>query len=501
MITKEFNKEYNKFDKFIKQINNNEIDNNYNIIINDWEIKDFEYNINIKGNITFNNCNITNLKGNFDLKKLYLNDTKISNIDLNTTLYNLNFEYTIDFYVGYSSYEWRRKEEDLCFNNKILNIKGNFPNIKKLNCYMNYENKPRPKNVSLISKIINLKIINNHNLHVNLKNINLINYSNMNIILKKIILNYYNNYEINNKYNNIYNNSYDNLKIIEINNKFFHHCKIFGYYKNLKKIIINSEINNFHLKEINKNIIIEVNENINYLYLCDMDISNKNIININKIKNIYFDNCNIIGNFENINIFCKNCKNIIGIFNNININYDFNKNIKINLFGKFNNLTFTDIYTKFNYINMNYSLIKTLNYNNCNKLFNCIYNFYKLNLNNCNIKKLPNNLYNLKELKLTNCNKIKNIPDNLINLKELEIDNCNKINKLPNNLINLEKLTIYNCENIKEIPNYIVNLQLLKLNNYKNLKISNNLLNTIINNLINKYKDKIDLIHILEKNL
>ena len=441
--------EKNKFNKFIKKINNNEIDNNYNIIINNWDIEDFEdfeYNINIKGNITFNNCKFTNIKGNFDLQEIYLNNTEIKNIDLYTTINKLNYNYT--------------NNNNVYFLRSFLNIKGNFINLKYINCYINYYVKDNKKQQN---KIINLDINDNNIINIcKSNNIDFINKNNKtNIKINKIILDNY--------INNILNyNFIDILYLYDDNNI-----------------------------EISKDIIIEVNKKIDKLIIHYENIFTEKNIKINdNINNIDFYDCNyIIGNFKNINIHCFNCKNIIGNFDNIWIENHFDNNEEINninIIGNINKLNLSK-YDKTFTINYNFSYFKKLELNDYNIIPYNLINLEELEINNCNnIKELPDNLINLKNLKINHCykinhqinhqinhhNNIKKIPNTYINLQQLELNYCDNIKELPNNLINLEKLEINNCDNIKELPNNLINLKILKLNNCNNIKeLPNNLNN------------------------
>ena len=437
MITKIFNYlEKNKFNKFIKKINNNEIDNNYDIIINNWNIKDFEYNINIKGNITFNKCKFTNIKGNFDLQEIYLNNTEIKNIDLYTTINKLNYNYT--------------NNNNIYFLRSFLNIKGNFINLKYINCYINYyvnDNKAQQ------NKIINLDINDNNIINIcKSENICFINKNNKtNIKINKIILDNY--------INNILN------------------------YNFIDILYLYDDDNNI---KISKDIIIEVNKKIDKLIIHYENIfTDKNIKINDNVNSIDFYDCNyIIGNFKNINIHCFNCKNIIGIFDNIWIeNHFYNKLIdneeidNINIIGNINNLKLLK-YNKTITINYNFSHIKKLELNDYNIIPYNLINLEELEINDCNnIKELPDNLINLKNLKINDCNNIKKIPNTYINLQQLELNYCDNIKELPNNLINLEELEINYCNNIKEIPKYI-NLQQLELNHCDNIeKISKKLNN------------------------
>ena len=374
------------------------------------------------------------------------------------------------------------------FNNII--IKGNYPNLEKINCKCN--------------KIDYLELNGNFETKFNIKQLNLNDYINIlkfigtfnNFLCKtKINLKIFDNYiSLTNNENKIINGNTiflkDNqYKCLKIKNN----CIINNKNSNINNIIIYENCNNIILKGNYPNLkTIECLGDLDYLELNgnfekNLELNNKNInklkfsgnfklcsITNSKINNFIFDNCNCI-------------RNVLYVDNNIT--FLNNVNIQKLIFNKY-------IYE----IKGNLSNIKEIEYNNCKDLKEIPYKFVnieKLKLTNCNnIFNIPNIFYNLKKLELKNCNNIKKIP---INLNYLDINNCNNIKNI-NYLINLNHLSLINCNNIKEISKYFINLNYLNINKCKNInKIPDTLIK--LDNLIIKNDNLIKFLPNTLKNI
>ena len=276
---------------------------------------------------------------------------------------------------------------------------------------------------------------------------------------------------------------------------------------NNREYILNNENNVYLLRlEINEthiNIIVSLNDNIEYNYKTKMSLSE--IVNKLELNPTKFSNLELI-----LNIFDE-------IYNNKKIFININNDVSCELKIKFINVIKESIYE--------FKLLK--NYTKINDKFNILYNEIKLlrNDNDNKIKALRNKIDEKeKEMK-----EVINMKDNLINEmnnkimnQEIKIEELEKIIRKNKELEqkNEEKLMKINNINIKDINNKDNNIindynimkeKINKLNNKiiehekiinKNNSNINNILKNININKVNKYEKKINYKFIKEpKNL
>ncbi|SBT86805.1 RNA polymerase sigma factor RpoD, putative (apicoplast) [Plasmodium malariae] len=354
-----FFKNYIICNKFIKHnfiynsISKNFKYNLYNIIIKYLNniVKYYNYNIvQLLIKNLYNKWIIYNLYTYY----LYYKYIKLYNINKKGIIYNFNINkkyniiYFIKNFINFYSYYYVNKYNNIILNSNFLLMK-NILNLKLKNIKIN-------KFIKNLYNKINIYInnIKKNNNYIKILNLNKYNF----IFIYEIIrYNWYKYLLLNNKYN---------LFIVYNNNiKYLYKCNIktnLYFIKNLY-FINNNFINNYILYTYKYNLY---NNQINNIYEYK-----KNIINIlnNKFYNKIYYNYN---NYNNIyNLYLNDIT--IGL-QSINIIFE-NKNIKNNIFFISNNVYIIFYIKYYNYLN---NIIYIYNVFNINKInyFNYKLNFY-----------------------------------------------------------------------------------------------------------------------------
>jgi len=393
--------------------------------------------------------NYLNILSSYDIKGLEFKKVLVLN-------YHYDINFTNDKY-NYYKYLWYHIFTR-AINKLIIYVENNkyiFPYINhvSLNLYNSEGSEIKFININYNNNLIfkNINIFETYNI----KNINDLSSCKFNYIINKYKL--YTN--ICNKYNDIY------IKIIKEIFKYY-------YYKN------NNKLNKYIIENINNlNNIVFLNNNNIYNSLLEKGIINDNVIYLEILNNVLYNNNNLnLLSYDELDflIHCKKYNNnIIIILHDFNVNYiadlynnlyklENNELIIFNIFQYFNpnlNIEFT-ILEKYFYILNNLSLLYTnLEFNTFIKHinFNLFGIIFIIENNNKIIQFKFNNNFNIND----------NIIENLLYYNTLYITN---------NIKHIEIINIFDGSK------YILNI--LDFNNWEFNYIISNLLNQKMNNNI-----------------